>query len=77
MSKYKEYENDILNDKYLKERKTNDINSNELDKIMPRGKTKKKPSISADEELERKIKEFDMKMINWWNLKKKKLLKIG
>ena len=50
LSKYKEYENDILNDKYLKERQTNDINLNELDKIMPRGKTKKKPSISKKDE---------------------------
>lgn len=76
LPKYKKYENDILNNTYLKEKNDNNNNPKDIDLNMARKKTQKKSTRITKEqsELERKLREYDIKMGEWWNKQPKEII---
>ena len=76
LPKYKKDENDILNDTYLKERNDNNNNPKDIDLNMARKKTQKKsPHLTKEQsELERKLREYDIRMGEWWNSQPKEII---
>ena len=85
LPEYKKHENEILNNQIknydLKIKEDNDINSKNInsEKNMPRGKSKvnanvstKKPHVTKEErDLNRRVREFEIKTSKWWDKQRK------
>ena len=74
LSKYKKYENDILNNTYLKEKTNNDNTSKDININMPRKKTQVKLKTQKETELERRLREYDIRMTEWWQSQNKDII---
>ena len=81
LDKYKKYENEILNDTYLKESNNNNTsdkdNKQKTDNSMPKKARKpRKPrkKVKIDVETQKSIDDFDSKQEKWWNASHREII---